>query len=264
MGARKEKASLFVPVSSPVASVFDSEAKVLMEKFGCRGLHFDPRICNILDNKHTFCEWARSELGLRTPESFLLTSNADVRNLNAKLQKEAEAGSKQKFVLKNLQYDAIHRLDLFTLPCSPDDLNAYLRNLTNEFAITATQPWQAQRWLAGQEYAAFAVLRLPRREPRRLRPGRDAATRAQCRQQAYLLVLQRVLQGLDSEILWKIRGRLDRIHADAHHGARRAVHDVRPLSFHSYELGADSDAPRRRDGPGGGMEKGGLRNRKGR
>jgi hypothetical protein len=157
--AKKEKASFFVPVSSPVASVFDSEAKVLMEKFGCRGLHFDPNICNILDNKHTFCEWARSTLGLRTPESFLLTSNADVRNLNVKLQKEADAGSKQKFVLKNLQYDAIHRLDLFTLPCSPEALNAYLRTLTGEFEITETAPWQAQRWLAGQEYAAFAVLR---------------------------------------------------------------------------------------------------------
>jgi hypothetical protein len=157
--AKKENASFFVPVSSPVASVFDSEAKVLMEKFGCRGLHFDPKICNILDNKHIFCEWARSELGLRTPESFLLTSNADVRNLNAKLQKEAEAGSKKKFVLKNLQYDAIHRLDLFTLPCSNEALSAYLRTLTGEFEITKTAPWQAQRWLAGQEYAAFAVLR---------------------------------------------------------------------------------------------------------
>jgi hypothetical protein len=157
--AKKEKASFFVPVSSPVASVFDSEAKVLMEEFGCRGLHFDPKICNILDNKHTFCEWARSSLGLRTPESFLLKSNADVRSLNAQLQKEAEAGSKQKYVLKNLQYDAIHRLDLFTLPCRSEDLNAYLRSLTGEFAITDAAPWQAQRFLAGQEYAAFAVLR---------------------------------------------------------------------------------------------------------
>merc|ERR1719463_60323 len=144
--AKKEKASFFVPVSSPVASVFDSEAKMLMEKFGCRGLHFDPKICNILDNKHTFCEWARSELGLRTPESFLLTSNADVRELNAKLQMEADAGSKQKFILKTLQYDAIHRLDLFALPCSSEDLNAYLRTLTGEFAITKTAPWQAQRF----------------------------------------------------------------------------------------------------------------------
>merc|ERR1719506_1768622 len=157
--AKKENASFFVPVSSPVASVFDSRAKVLMQEFGCRGLHFDPKICDILDNKHTFCEWARSTLGLRTPESFLLTSNADVRNLNAKLQKEADAGSKQKFVLKNLSYDAIHRLDLFTLPCRNEDLNGYLRTLTGEFEITETAPWQAQRFLSGQEYAAFAVLR---------------------------------------------------------------------------------------------------------
>jgi hypothetical protein len=157
--AKKEKASFFVPVSSPVASVFDSEAKVLMAEFGCRGLHFDPEICNILDNKHTFCEWARSTLGLRTPESFLLTSNADARNLNAKLQKEAEAGSKQTFILKNLAYDAIHRLDLFALPCPAEDLNAYLRTLTGEFALTEAAPWQAQRFLTGQEYAAFAVLR---------------------------------------------------------------------------------------------------------
>jgi hypothetical protein len=157
--AKKEKASFFVPVSSPVASVFDSEAKVLMAESGCRGLHFDPKICNILDNKHTFCEWARSELGLRTPESFLLTSNADVRELNANLQKEADAGSQKKFILKNLQYDAIHRLDLFALPCSMEDLNAYLRTLTGEFTITKDAPWQAQRFLKGQEYAAFAVLR---------------------------------------------------------------------------------------------------------
>ena len=44
-----------------------------------------------------------------------------------------------------------------------------------------------------------AVLRLPGREPRRLRARRRGAAGAELGQQADLLVLQRVLQGVESE-----------------------------------------------------------------
>ena len=44
-----------------------------------------------------------------------------------------------------------------------------------------------------------AVLRLPGREPRRLRARRRGAAGAELGQQADLLVLQRVLQGIESE-----------------------------------------------------------------
>ena len=49
----------------------------------------------------------------------------------AKAPGEAAPGenSKRRYIFKNLQYDSMHRLDLFTLPCAPAKLDAYLAKL---------------------------------------------------------------------------------------------------------------------------------------
>jgi hypothetical protein len=152
--AALERARYFVPVSSPAAAISDAAARDALSHAGCEALHFDLPTCELLDNKHRFCAWARDELGLRAPESVLLPSDDAARALNERLQ-----GTTTRYVLKNLQYDSQHRLDLFTLPCARATLDAYLATLTGEFALTPSAPWQAQRFLVGPEYTAFAVLR---------------------------------------------------------------------------------------------------------
>jgi hypothetical protein len=161
--ARLENAEYFVPVSSPAAAISDAAAKEPLAAVGCSALHFDKPTCELLDNKHRFCEWARDELGLNAPDTVLLHSNDDARKLNASLTAAAAAATDKtklcRYILKNLEYDTQHRLDLFQLPCAPEALDAYLATLTGPFALRADTPWQAQRFLVGQEYTAFAVLR---------------------------------------------------------------------------------------------------------
>merc|ERR1711892_1117960 len=64
-------------------------------------------------------------------------------------------------ILKNLNYDPIHRLDLFQLPTSEQNLEMYLKRVeVDGNAITESEPWQVQEFLAGgKEYSAMIVVR---------------------------------------------------------------------------------------------------------
>ena len=66
----------------------------------------------------------------------------------------------KRYVLKNLEYDPVHRLDLFLLPCPEAELETYLGKLRRDgSAICGRRPWQLQRFAEGSEFTAFAVLR---------------------------------------------------------------------------------------------------------
>ena len=147
--AQKESVKYFVPVSSALDSVNDSYAKTALEKLGCAGLHFSPEITEILDQKHSFSKFVEEKLSLRVPRSYKVESSSEVHSLNESLKGE--------FILKNLDYDQIHRLDMFKLPCSKQQLEQYLSSL--ETPISKEHPWQVQEFIKGTEYAAFAVLR---------------------------------------------------------------------------------------------------------
>lgn len=55
------------------------------------------------------------------------------------------------------QYDSMHRLDLFTLPCEPAKLDAYLDKLVSDgVTIDEANPWAVQTFLVGQEYSTCA------------------------------------------------------------------------------------------------------------
>lgn len=155
--ARKYQADYFVPVSSPVAALHDSAAKPALEAVGCRALHFDVEMTQILDNKHEFCRYAGS-LGLQVPETYVVKTEEDVLELNEKLAKNML--NAKRYILKNLEYDPMHRLDLFTLPCRPNDLNDYLCQIRKDGnGIEPNAPWQVQEFINGQEYACMLVLR---------------------------------------------------------------------------------------------------------
>lgn len=154
--ARKHGASFFVPVASPAAAVPDAAAKTRLEAVGCKSMHFDLEQATVLDNKHAFCKLA-ADLGLAAPESYLVTSALEVHKLNRELSDNPQ---KSTYILKNMEYDPIHRLDLFQLPASVSVLNAYLEKIERDGnPIQPDRPWQVQRFLTGPEYSAFAVIR---------------------------------------------------------------------------------------------------------
>ena len=68
---QKENINIFIPVSSPVASYYDSLAGELIAPY-CQVIHFPADLTNMLDDKFTLCEKAHS-LGLSAPKAFLIT-----------------------------------------------------------------------------------------------------------------------------------------------------------------------------------------------
>ncbi|NEO45581.1 MAG: ATP-grasp enzyme, partial [Moorea sp. SIO4A3] len=54
---QKENIDAFIPVSSPVASYYDSVAGTLLSPY-CEVIHFSPDITQMLDDKFTLCEQA--------------------------------------------------------------------------------------------------------------------------------------------------------------------------------------------------------------
>lgn len=85
--------------------------------------------------------------GLAVPESFLAKSNQDVYKINEILkQRIHKDGSSYKhkhtFILKNIDYDPVHRLDLFTLPADDKAIENYLEKITNDGnPISENHPW---------------------------------------------------------------------------------------------------------------------------
>lgn len=158
--AKKHNVDYFVPVSSPVASIHDSAVKPRLEKLGCRVLHFDLEMTKILDDKHKFCDYVH-KLGLRAPETFCVSTDDEARTLNEVLLKNNTLSATGKeYILKNIEYDPIHRLDLFKMPCEVKHLDNYLSKIKKDGnPITPENPWQVQQFIQGDEYCCFAVIR---------------------------------------------------------------------------------------------------------
>ena len=57
-------------------------------------------------------------------------------------------------IFKNLQYDSMRRLDLFSLPCEPQKLEAYMADID---VISPQAPWTCQAFVKGQEYSSCAI-----------------------------------------------------------------------------------------------------------
>merc|ERR1719296_534899 len=140
---------------------------------GNPNLHFEARVCDILDDKHSFWKYCTETLGLPSsgaPDSdggmlpsHRFTSDDEVLALNAQLQ---DAGTTDKYVLKNLGYDPLHRLDLFCLPADKTKVLKYLEKIRADGnGVSKDEPWQAQLFInEGVEMSCFAVLRNSRLE----------------------------------------------------------------------------------------------------
>ncbi|GAB4527416.1 MAG: ATP-grasp domain-containing protein [Pleurocapsa sp.] len=135
---------VFIPVSSPIASYYDSLAKKVLEPY-CESIHFDPEITAILDDKYAFCSKAR-ELGLSAPKVFCITDPQQILDFDF-----ASDGS--KYIVKSIPYDSVLRLDLTRLPFA--GMENYLRSLP----ISEQKPWVMQEFIRGEEYCFHATAR---------------------------------------------------------------------------------------------------------
>jgi hypothetical protein len=152
--AEEEQADLFVPVTSPVASQYEARLNAVLPK-RCHSWSLPPDEVEKLDDKVYFCQAAEA-LGLPVPIAHRVSSHAEVYAFNEQLAQQAadEPDAKHpRYILKNLQYDSMHRLDLFTLPCPVEKLEAYLSDIT----IDRENPWTVQTFIVGEEYSSCAI-----------------------------------------------------------------------------------------------------------
>ena len=99
-------------VSSPVASAYDATIASVLPP-GCQSLSLGEAVTSALDDKVIFHDLAKS-CGLTVPDTRRMCSKADVHAFNDELR--AKGPGATRYVLKNLAYDSMRRLDLFTLP----------------------------------------------------------------------------------------------------------------------------------------------------
>ncbi|MEL6909953.1 MAG: ATP-grasp enzyme [Cyanobacteria bacterium J06629_2] len=142
--AQQKQIDLFIPVSSPIASYYDSLAKKALEPY-CESIHLDPAETAILDDKHAFCTKAR-EFGLSAPKVWRISDPQQILDFDF-----ASDGS--KYIVKSIPYDSVLRLDLTRLPFP--EMEEYVRSLP----ISESKPWVMQEFIRGQEYCFHATAR---------------------------------------------------------------------------------------------------------
>jgi len=141
---KRDNIDVFIPVSSPIASYYDSLAKSFLSP-ECEVIHFDAEVTKTLDDKFAFCEKA-SFLGLSAPKVFRFTNPEQVLNFDF-----ASDGS--QYILKSIPYDSVHRLDLTKLPF--EGMEEYIKQLP----ISPEKPWVMQEFVRGKEYCTHSTVR---------------------------------------------------------------------------------------------------------
>ena len=135
---------VFIPVSSPIASYYDSLAKKVLAPY-CESIHLDPEETKTLDDKFAFCSKA-AEIGLSAPKVFRITDPQQI------LDFDFEADGSQ-YIVKSIPYDSVLRLDLTKLPFT--GMEDYVRSLP----ISEAKPWVMQAFIPGKEYCFHATVR---------------------------------------------------------------------------------------------------------
>ncbi|MEH2069028.1 MAG: ATP-grasp domain-containing protein [Nostoc sp.] len=144
---KQENIDVYIPVTSPVGSYYDSLAKPSLSEY-CEVFHFDADITQKLDDKFELAETARS-LGLSVPKSFKITSAEQVLNFDF-------SGESRKYILKSIPYDSVRRLDLTKLPCTtPEETAAFVKSLP----ISPEKPWIMQEFIPGEEFCTHSTVR---------------------------------------------------------------------------------------------------------
>ena len=142
----REGVDVFVPVSSPVASLHDALARELLDDV-CEVVHADADTVTVLDDKAEFSNLAE-DLGLRVPDWRLITDPRQVVNF--------DFPEGRSYILKRIAYNPVGRLDLTRLSReTPERNTAFAQSL----AITDDDPWILQEFISGQEYCTHGTVR---------------------------------------------------------------------------------------------------------
>ncbi len=142
---QKENIDVFIPVSSPVASYYDSVAGTLLAEH-CEIMHFQPNITKMLDDKFALCQQADT-LGLSAPQAFLITDPQEILDFDFKNNQG------RKYILKSIKYDSVSRLDMTKLPF--EGMEDYVKKLP----ISKDNPWAMQEFITGKEYCTHSTVR---------------------------------------------------------------------------------------------------------
>ena len=145
---RAEKVDVYVPVCAPAASYPDALAAQLIAPY-CETVHGTPEQVRALDDKFAFSDMA-AQAGLTVPQCHRVTSAQQLRDF--------DFGSRpgMSFVLKNLEYDPVNRLDLTRLPTAT---TPELENFLADKTISAENPWILQEFISGREYCTHGTVR---------------------------------------------------------------------------------------------------------
>ena len=143
---RRENVDVYVPVCSPLASLYDSLAIKTLEN-ECRILHATPDVIERVDDKFQFAK-ASESLGLLAPKSFLITDPQQVIDFDF-------SDETRPYILKSIAYDPVRRLDLTKLPCETPEETA---SFVNDLPISADRPWVMQEFINGEEYCTHGTM----------------------------------------------------------------------------------------------------------
>ena len=141
-----EAVDVFVPVSSPAASVPEAAVRDLVDG-RCEVLHGSAALIATLDDKGDFSRLATS-IGLTVPESVLITDPRDVERF--------DFAPGRSYILKRLSYNPVGRTDLTRLHRDTPEHNAAF---AHSLDISPADPWLLQEYVDGQEYCTHATVR---------------------------------------------------------------------------------------------------------
>lgn len=143
---RREGVDVFVPVSSPAASVPDADARDLLGGV-CEVIHVGPAMVRDLDDKDDFARMAK-DLGLRVPDSHRITDARQIETFDFPPGRD--------YILKRIAYNPVGRMDLTRLSAAtPAHNTMFARTL----GISEDDPWILQEFVTGQEYCTHSTVR---------------------------------------------------------------------------------------------------------
>lgn len=141
-----EGVDVFIPVSSPAASVPEAAVRDLVGG-RCEVLHGSAALIATLDDKRDFSRLATS-IGLTVPESVLVTDPRDIERF--------DFAPGRSYILKRLSYNPVGRTDLTRLHRDTPEHNAVF---AHSLDISPGDPWLLQEYVDGQEYCTHSTVR---------------------------------------------------------------------------------------------------------
>ena len=141
---RYEAVDNVIPVSSPVASIYDARARYTLDSV-CEVMHATEDVVHMLDDKAEFSKVAVA-VGLRVPSWVRITDPRQILNFRFP--------PGRSYVLKQIAYNPIGRLDPPRLSRRTPQRNAALAHW---LPISEENPWILQEFIAGREYCTHGT-----------------------------------------------------------------------------------------------------------